>query len=155
MKTTFLNIVKTLFACVCAVVLNCVLIWMGVIGFATSTVLVVFAIAGYLGLDNTSASVEWRSLLCGLVALLYFYTIWQPEFWITVLSGAAIVAVLLKKKDYVITKYTGIITLYIVTWNIAFYIMGDTVLEWGDAVLVVTTLACCGIWIYHDKTQQQ
>ena len=100
MKTTFLNIVKTLFACVCAVVLNCVLIWMGVLGFATSTVLVVFAIAGYLGLDNTSASVEWRSLLCGLVALLYFYTIWQPEFWITVLSGAAIVAVLLKKKDY-------------------------------------------------------
>lgn len=151
MKKMLSNIGAVLFAFACCVLLNCGLIWLGVLGFAVSMVLIIFFVAGYLGLSYSSTPIWQRGVLLAAVALLYTYTIWYPEIWIAGLSGAVIIACLLKQKDYVLTEYTSTLILYFVTWDVAFYIIGDPVLEWVDAVLAVTALVCSGIWIYHAK----
>lgn len=152
MKEMLKNIGVVLFACACCVLLNCFLIWLGYLGFAISMVLVIFAIAGYLGLTESSISPFNRFLLGGVVAVMYLYTIWYPYIEVIAVAGVAIIVALWLAKDYIITEYTGALLLYFVTWDIAFYIMGDPILDWVDAVLATTALVCSGIWIYHAKT---
>lgn len=152
MKQTFKGILLGLVIFALGVLLNCALIWMGYLGFGISMLLVVFAVAGIIGLNDSEATKLSKLWFVVATALLYIYTVWFPEVWVTAIAGAAIIGGLLKNKDFEITEYVGAVVLYILTCDLAFYIMGDPVLEWVDAVLVATALACCGIWAYRENT---
>lgn len=152
MKQTFKGILLGLVVFVLSVLLNCALIWIGYIGFIISLLLVVFAVAGIIGLNDSDATKMSKLWFVIATALLYLYTIWFPEVWVTAITGAAIIGGLMLTKDLEITEYISALVLYILTCDLAFYIMGDPVLEWVDAVLVATALACCGIWAYRENT---
>ena len=151
MKQTFKSILLGLIVFALGVLLNCALIWMGYFGFAILMVLTIFAIAGLIGLDNTQASKMNKLWFVIATAALYLYTIWFPEVWIAAIAGAAIIGGLWKSKDLEIVEYVSTLVLYILTCDIAFYLMGDPILEWVDAVLTATALACCGILIYREN----
>lgn len=151
MKQTFKGILSGIAVFAFAVLLNCALIWTGYFGFAISLVLAIFAIAGILGLDNTKATQMSKLWFMIATAAMYIYTIWFPEVWIATIAGAAIIGGLWKSKDLEIVGYVSALVLYILTCDIAFYLMGDPVLEWVDAVLALTAFACCGIWIYREN----
>ena len=148
----FKNIAIVVLVFARCVLVNCGLIWLGIIGLALSLCVISFSIAGYIGMKGTSAQWFERLYLALSVATLYVSSIWYMEGMVAFIFGMATIIILLLKKDYILSQYTGILVLYFVTWDIAFYLMGDPVLGWVDVVLALVALACSGIWIYHAIT---
>lgn len=146
------NIFIGLVAFAACVGFNCALIWSGYFGFAVSLMIALIAVLGILAQDNAKENMLGRVILAIAVAFLYLYTVWFPEVWITILATVAIVGILWLAKDYSATEYVSLLTAYFLAVDIAFYLMGDPVLEWVDAVLFAAVLACSGLWIYHTKT---
>ena len=133
------------------VLVNCGLIYLGIFGFAASTTLILFSVAGIMSLENHQGQWPWKLWLIFAVCCLYVYTIWFPEWWVATLAGAAIVGRLLYNKDQTVTEYISLVVLYLLAYDISFYVMGDPILEWADAALAVTAFACAYIWGYRTK----
>lgn len=153
MKEKLTKVFIVVVACVACVLLNCGLIWLGYPGLMLSTIIMIAALLAYcMGTDFDHIPIASRATLMVAMGFQYVFAIWFPEVWIVCASCLVMIILLLAYRNYNLTEYTAFLVLYIITWDIAFYLMGDPVLEWVDAVLAVSALACCGIWIYHGKT---
>lgn len=151
MKQTLLNVVTVLGIFAVGVLFNCGLIYLGFMGLVTACMILVIGAAGLVWEDSIKTPLLVRWLLLLAIALMYIYTIWCPETWVVAISGMTILLSIIAAKDYPLTEYVSVFVLYILAWDVAFYVMGDPILDFVDAELLVLTLGCMGVWWYHHK----
>ncbi len=149
LKNALLGVVLLVFA----TLLNCGLIMMGTPGlFMTLALMAALCLLSYsydfgLALD--------RCLLAIAVACFYISSIWFPELLAVLVCGAALVVELLRFPRQDLAQYLSVVVLYVLSADIAFYVMGDPVLEWSDAVLVLTAVVISIMSLYIDYKKQR
>ncbi len=153
MKSTLTSILWVLIAFVGAVLLNCGLIYLGYLGLILSCALI-FVLLFYFIVEG-DLSVITRILLAACIGILYVHTIWYPDVTIAAIMGLAVSFNLLTIQNEKLSMRTSLMMWYFVSWNVAFYIMGDPVLEWADAVLALTAVICSGLWLYQKAQTQK
>ena len=135
-----------------ATLLNCGLVMMGTVGLFTA--LGVTAVLCLWSLSFNFGVALDRCLLAIAVAFLYISSIWFPEVSVVLLCGAALVMELMRFPRQDLALYLTVMVLYILSSDIAFYVMGDPVLEWSDAALVLTVVAVSTASLYIDYKKQ-
>ena len=126
---------------------------MGTFGFIV-TLLLIAALCLWSFSFNVGRPLD-RCLLAIAVACFYISSIWYPNVLAVLVCGFALAVDLLRWKDRELAIYITTVVLYTLALDLAFYFMGDPVLEWSDAALVLTAVVCPAISIYIDYQKQR
>ncbi len=149
LRKALLGVVLLVFA----TLLNCGLIMMGTPGlFLTLALMAALCLWSYsfdfgFALD--------RCLLAIAVACFYISSIWYPDLLAVLVSGAALAVELLRFPRRDLALYLSVAVLYVLSADIAFYFMGDPVLEWSDAALVLTAVVIPVMGLYIDYQEKR